>query len=121
MEAAMSHIVTIATEMRDPDVLPAACDRLGLPPPEAGEVRFLSGRAVGTKVRLPGWQYPVVIEADGTLRYDNYGGQWGDPGQLDRLRQAYAVEKVVREAQRERYRVRESPQRDGSVRLYLMR
>jgi hypothetical protein len=32
----MSHIVTIATEVRDPDAVAAACRRLGLPEPVPG-------------------------------------------------------------------------------------
>lgn len=117
----MSHVVTITTEIRDTAILPAVCERLGLDPPREASVKFFSGTARGTVVQLPGWRYPVVIEPDGTLRYDNYEGRWGDLGRLQELRQAYAVEKVYREAQRLRYRVSENRRADGSVRLVLTR
>ena len=40
------------------------------------------------------WQYPVCELATGQLKYDNFGGRWGDQEQLDRFMQAYAVEKA---------------------------
>jgi hypothetical protein len=54
----MSHIVTIATEVRDPDALAAACRRLGLPEPVQGTATLSSGRASGLLVRLPGLSRP---------------------------------------------------------------
>ena len=73
----MSHIVTIATKVRDPAAITAACQRLGLAAPVQGTAELFSGEVTGLLVQLPGWQYPVVIDpATGELRYDNYGGQW---------------------------------------------
>ena len=67
----MSHIVTIATEVRDPDAVAAACRRLGLPEPVQGTASLFEGQATGLLVRLPGWLYPVVCDTDdrcGSLR-----------------------------------------------------
>jgi hypothetical protein len=50
----MSHIVTIATEVRDPDAVVAACRRLGLPEPVQGTASLFEGQATGLLVRLPG-------------------------------------------------------------------
>jgi hypothetical protein len=73
----MSHIVTIATKVRDPAAITAACQRLGLAAPIQGTAELFSGEATGLLVQLPGWQYPVVIDVTtGELRYDNYAGQW---------------------------------------------
>ena len=116
----MSHIVTIATEVRDPAAVAAACRRLGLPAPEPGTAALFEGAATGLLVRLPGWLYPVVADtATGTLRYDNFGGSWGDPAQLDRLLQAYAVEKARIEALRRGHSVSEQSLSDGSIRLTI--
>ena len=91
----MSHIVTIKTQVRDAAAVTAACNRLGLPPPIQRQVQLFSGTAEGLAVELPGWQYPVVCElASGTLKFDNYGGAWGDQQELDRFLQAYAVERA---------------------------
>jgi Protein of unknown function (DUF1257) len=116
----MSHIVTIATEVRDPDAVAAACRRLGLPEPVQGTATLFEGRATGLIVRLPGWLYPVVCDtATGSLRYDNYNQQWGKQEQLDRLLQAYAVEKARIEARKRGHTVVEQALADGSIRLTI--
>ena len=95
----MSHIVTIKTEVHDHAAVSAACRRLELPLPLLGTAQLFSGQATGLIVRLPGWTYPAVIDTtNGQVRYDNYGGAWGDQAQLDRFLQAYAVEKARIEA-----------------------
>jgi hypothetical protein len=91
----MSHIVTVQTRVHDPAAVRAACQRLGLSGAAEGTAQLYSGEATGLIVQLPGWQYPVVIDAlTGTLRYDNFEGHWGDKAQLDHFLQAYAVEKA---------------------------
>ncbi len=114
----MSHIVTIRTEARDPLAVAAACRRLHLPEPDRGTATLFEGQATGLLVRLPGWLYPVVIDADGgQIRYDNYGGAWGRPEELGRFLQAYALEKATLEARRRGHAVAEVALPDGSVRL----
>lgn len=116
----MSHIVEIQTQVRDPVAVAAACTRLGLPQPVEETVRLFSGEVSGLAVRLPGWTYPVVCDtATGQLRYDNFNGHWGDKVELDRLIQAYAVEKAKLEARRRGHSVVEQPLSDGSVKLVV--
>ncbi len=116
----MSHIVTIQTEIRDPLALAAACRRLGLEQPTEGTATLFSGQAKGHIVKLPGWSYPVVIDTERrTVRYDNYGGRWGQQQQLDRLMQAYAVEKARLEARRAGHDVQEQKLVDGSIKLTI--
>jgi hypothetical protein len=116
----VSHIVTIATEVRDPDAVAAACKRLGLPEPVHGTATLFEGQATGLLVNLPGWLYPVVCDtATGSVRFDNYGGRWGEPAQLDRLIQAYAVEKARIEAMKRGHSVSEQSLADGSIQLTI--
>jgi hypothetical protein len=73
----LSHIVSIKTEVRDPDGAAAACRRLGLPTPVQGTATLFEGEATGLLVKLPGWVYPIVIDiASGQVRYDNFNGAW---------------------------------------------
>lgn len=117
----MSHIVTIKTEVRDPVAIAAACRRLGLPEPAWGTAMLFSGEAAGLLVKLPGWTYPAVVDtATGQVRFDNYEGRWGDPAQLDRFFQRYAVEKATLEAHKAGYAVSERPLEDGSIRLQVV-
>ena len=116
----MSHIVSIKTEIRAPTALAAACRRLGLSEPVQGTARLFTSEAEGLIVNLPDWRYPVVIDTDARqVRYDNYGGEWGQQSKLDRLLQAYAVEKAKIESRRAGYTVTEQPLSDGSIKLTI--
>jgi hypothetical protein len=116
----VSHIVTVATQVRDPDAVHAACLRLGHPEPARGTATLFEGEAVGLLVRLPGWLYPVVCDCGtGELRYDNFEGRWGDPRHLDRFLQRYAVEKASIEARKRGHAVAEQALADGSIRLTI--
>jgi hypothetical protein len=76
--------------------------------------------AEGLAVELPGWHYPLVCEiASGNLKFDNYGGAWGDQKELNRFLQAYAVEKSRIEAHRQGHTVTEQPLTDGSIKLTI--
>ncbi len=116
----MSHIVTIKTEVRDQAAIGAACRRLQLPRPEEGTFKLFSSEATGTAVRLPEWRYPVVCDTStGELRYDNFGGKWGEQERLSRFLQAYATEKTKIEARRQGRGVTEQPLADGSIKLTI--
>ena len=116
----MSHIVTIATEVHDPDAVAAACLRLGLPEPVHGTATLFEGRATGLLVKLPDWVYPVVCDLDtGTVRFDNYQQAWGRQEHLDRFLQAYAVERARLEARKRGHHVVEQSLADGSIRLTI--
>ena len=116
----MSHIVEIRTEVRDPDAVAAACRRLGLAEPLHGTAALFEGQATGWLVKLPGWVYPVVVDlASGEIRYDNYQGRWGDPKQLDRFVQRYAVEKACLEGRKRGHQVVEQSLADGSIEVTI--
>jgi hypothetical protein len=116
----LSHIVQIQTQVRDPLGIRAACQRLRLEPPVYGEAKLFSGTRTGWNVRLTGWEYPLVCDVErGQLSYDHYEGRWGDPQQLDRFLQAYAVEKAKLEARRQGHTVAEQPLADGTIRLTI--
>jgi hypothetical protein len=116
----LSHIVSIQTQVRDPTAVAAACQRLGLPPPVRRTVQLFSEMAEGFAVELPGWHYPVVCEiASGKLKFDNYGGAWGDQKELNRFLQGYAVEKARIEAHRQGHTITEQPLTDGSIKLTI--
>ena len=116
----MSHIFTITAKIHDATVVAAACRRLHLPDPVQGTAQLYSGEATGLLVQLPGWEYPAVIDPlTGTIRYDNFNGEWGDQARLDAFLQAYAVEKAHLEARREGHTVMEETLADGSIHLQI--
>lgn len=117
----MSHIVTIATRVQDPAAVLAACRRMDLPAPVHGTATLFSGEVTGLLVKLPGWLYPAVVDTTtGQVAFDNYEGAWGEPQQLDRFLQLYAVERAKLEARKKGYSVSEQPLEDGSIRLQII-
>ena len=116
----MSHIVTIKTEVRDAEAVKAACKRLNLPEPVQGTARLFEGEATGLLVKLPDWLYPAVVSTEtGQVRFDTYGGQWGDPKHLDAFLQAYAICMTTTEARKRGHSVFEQALPDGSVKLTI--
>jgi len=116
----MSHIVTVKTEVRDAAAVQAACRRLGLSEPVQGKAQLFSGEVFGLLVNLPDWQYPVVCDlGSGQVRFDNFGGRWGEQKELDRFLQAYGVEKAKIEARTRGHQVTEQPLSDGSIKLTI--
>jgi hypothetical protein len=116
----VSHIVQIRSQVKDALAAIAACRRLGLAEPVQESVQLFNDLATGLAVRLPGWLYPAVFDVTtGEVRYDNFGGRWGDQRELDRFLQAYAVEKAKIEARRRGHSVFEQPLADGSIKLTI--
>ncbi len=116
----MSHIVQIKTQVRDLVAVRQACARLKIAAPETGTFKVYQRQETGVGIKLSGWLYPVVVNAvSGELRYDNFGGRWGEQVQLDRFLQAYAVEKARLEAVRRGHSVTEQALADGSVKLTI--
>jgi hypothetical protein len=116
----MSHIVVVKTKVQDVVAIAAACHRLGLAAPVQGTAKLFSGTATGILVQLPGWNYPAVVDvASGEVRFDDYGGRWGDRVQLERFLQMYAVERTKIEARKKGHAVTETLLQDGSVKLVI--
>lgn len=117
----MSHIVEIATLVRDPAVIHSACHRLALPPPVHGATRLFSGEVTGWAVQLPDWRFPAVCDTEtGRVHYDVYGGRWGDESHLHKFLQMYAVEKTRVEVRRQGHTMTEEPLSDGSIRMTVV-
>ena len=116
----MSHIVTIDVKLTDSAAIRAACQRLKLAAPVDGTHRLYAGPVDGLAVSLPGWRYPVVVDTTtGAVRFDNYGGAWGQQEALNRFLQAYTAEKAKLEARRQGYTTLEQALPDGSLRLTI--
>jgi hypothetical protein len=116
----VSHIVQIQTQVRDAAAVQAACGRLRLAAPVQRIVRLFSGEVTGLAVQLPDWRYPVICDiANGQVKFDNFGGVWGDQAKLDQFLQAYATEKAKIEAHKRGHSVSEQTLADGSIKLTI--
>ena len=94
----MSHIITLETKLKDPDALKRACDALGVTIEENTTIRLFQASRSGSAISLPGWRYPIVVDSEGTVHYDNYGGRWGDIKHLGELVQEYTAQVVEAQA-----------------------
>jgi hypothetical protein len=119
----MSHTVQVKNiQCKNEAALETACDALGLELSSRAKHQLFGGnKAEGRAVRLPGWNYPVIINTEtGEASYDNYGGSWGKQEELDRLIQRYSVEAAKMEALAHGYSVDgEEALADGSIKLSL--
>jgi len=115
----MSHIVTIKTEIRDRAAVLAAAVRLKLPVPVEGKHKlWMDGRTrtiEGMSVELTEWSEPAICNLrTGEVHYDNDNG-----GELNKFKQAYAVEKAKIEARKAGHLVTETALPDGKIKLTL--
>lgn len=96
----MSHLATIVRNMKNLSVVERVAQKRHWGFDAAMKERqHFSGTATGASVQLPGWKYPVIIDAEGSLHYDHYNGAWGDPKHLQTLLQDYAVEETLQDLQ----------------------
>ena len=116
----MSHLVIIKAQIKDSHALAAACTRLGLSQPTQGQAQLFASEASGYIVQLPGWQYPAVFDTmSGEAKFDTYNGAWGEQKELDKLLQAYAVEKTRLECRKAGNTLTEQSLADGSIKLAI--
>lgn len=115
----MSHTVQVkSTVLTNRDCIERARVRLGLPALVEGTHKLFGNQsATGLALKLPGWNYPVVIDAEGQAHYDNYNGSWGQEIELDKLIQAYSVEVSADSLRNGGYTVEETVENDGLIQL----
>lgn len=117
----MSHTVKVkSVNVTDVEALRAAVGRLNLPALKEGTHRLFDGTTrQGMALRLPNWRYDVVFDvASGEVLYDNYEGHWGQEIEIDRLVQAYTLEKSAAECRLQGFsEITEEVQENGDVHL----
>lgn len=115
----MSHIVQLQVKIKYPELFKAVaadCGLEGVRVEENANVRFYSRQNVrGLAVHLPGWRYPVVVDDQGTVHYDNFNGAWGKQEYLNLLVQQYVTAVVMAQAQAAGRPVNAQELEDGTV------
>ncbi|WP_206292824.1 hypothetical protein [Humisphaera borealis] len=61
----------------------------------------------------------MIDTVSGEVKFDTYNGAWGSQSELDKLLQAYIVEKAMSEARRAGHSVAERRLDDGSIKLTI--
>ena len=84
----MSHVILLNNVRITQQAARNAAQKLGWEVSETNksQVQFYD-RSVheGLAIKLPGWQFPIVIKESGEIAYDNYHGSWGNAVEVSRL------------------------------------
>lgn len=94
----MSETVKTKTELKNQEVCVALANRLGHTVLGQGKHKLYNGSAVGLGIKFKDWQYPIIVQADGTVSYDNYHGSWGSDATLKQFVDGYTLEAAIAEA-----------------------
>lgn len=86
----MSHTVTVDVKFKNQEVAVKVAESMGALVLGNGSHRLYSSSHTGTGIHLRNWQYPIVIDADGKMFYDNFNGRWGDSKDVEAFQEAYA-------------------------------
>lgn len=82
--------------------------------------RLFTSSATGWGVKLKGWRYPTVFNTDtGEVKFDNYGGKWGDEKRLNEFKQRCSVESAIMRAELEGRKYTETKLDDGRIRIRI--
>ncbi len=127
----MSHVVVLKTAFKSRSAMKAAAARLAAKgvrlelAAEGSQIeRELYERKVAgiAAISLKGWNYPVMVQADGTCQMDNYNGHWGKQSELDEYSQQYGRCLAEEELFNSGWRVQdEVVEQDGTLELAFVR
>ena len=116
----MSERITVKSTYTNHDLVAKTCKQLNLPAPIYGKTALYDNVQIeGLQVKLAGWNYPVVINNDGSSVYDNYKGAWGDEAKLHEFRNQYVENAVCEAATHAGYAVEDRYETEDSITLML--
>lgn len=94
----MSETIGVEVQYKDIDLLRKVVESLGGKWIGQGEHRLYSSSETGIGFQLPKWTYPCILQ-NGTLKYDNYHGIWGDASVLSQVNTEYTLQMAEQTAQ----------------------
>ena len=97
-EKAHSETRQVKTQMKNMEALKQAVKSLKGTILDGDTHRLFSGTVKGVGIKLPKWNYPLVLKEDGTLAYDDYNGRWGDKNDIKKLQQEYTLHAAIQGA-----------------------
>lgn len=116
----MSHTQRRKSGLLDTACIQAACKKINAEYLGHGTAKQYSASAEGIRVKLPGYQYPIVIDTvTGDILSDTFAGRWGKPELMDQLAQQYGVEAARAEAVKKKAKFEEFALEDGSIKCRI--
>ena len=114
----MSKVAKLDVKFTNVEAIKSACTRIGANFCGKGFVKFYDETEVGGYViQLPDWKYPIVIKPDGSIRYDNYNGEWGSMAVLNQFKQYYAADTAKQAAIENNYSFEEEELPTGVLKI----
>lgn len=113
----MSHTVSVTTAVTNEAHLRAAAAAVQAEILGVGRHQVYSSQHTGFGVKLRDWRHPVVFDFNAkTVKYDNYGGSWGDIARFDELTQQYNAAVTEEQMRLEGFpRMQERVLADGTI------
>lgn len=115
----MSHSVVHEAVFAERNIFTRAIGRVRGQVLGEGRHELYDGAYNGLGFTLPNWSYPLVLQHDNRLVFDDFGGKWGNRADIDRLKQMYQTELAIDEFQGVGH-VTESVMEDGSIKLEVL-
>lgn len=120
----MSHVVTYQAKFVDLNCLKRCCNRNGYTfktDKQSLDSMFGPNENCVAAIELKDWVYPIYVDQNGDIHYDNYNGNWGSNESLDKLKQDYAREACYMQAESQGYTVQnEHYTADGKLVMELV-
>lgn len=99
----MSHIVEIETTVKNKEFIANVCQELNIRTEQVTNFKFYDGTVKsGTALYLKNWKYPVVIEENGKVFFDNYENAWGDIKEYHEFVNHYSLAEVKEKLDQQR-------------------
>lgn len=95
----MSHTVTIDVKFKNQEAAVKVAELMNATVLGEGTHRLYASSHTGLGIKFPRWQYPVVIDKDGKVFYDNYNGAWGSASDMETFQEKYAMEVIKAECE----------------------
>lgn len=87
----MSRTIYTHLAYRDTEILARVVKAMGGQVLGLGTHQLYASRETGFGIKLPRWQYPLVVKPTGQFAYDDYHGQWGNIEDLKELEGRYTL------------------------------
>lgn len=88
----MSHTTTIKTKIKNLKTFEKIAKTNNVQSLGYKRIKLYSSEAIGFAYQIPGWKYPIIIQNDGSIVFDNYNNHWGHINDLNKLVGDYAKE-----------------------------
>ncbi len=92
----MSHVATCKAKLLLRNHIATAAAAMGWEITDATSAVFYDRTThEGIVIAAEGWRYPIVVKEDGSIAYDDYGGDWGDVEDLSKFQSEYTYAVMV--------------------------